>query len=383
MPRLAISSADGPVITLDGRQVISFGGCNYLGLSYHPDVQEAMIRGLREFGISTSASRETTGNTTAHDRLEEAVRSFLGAEAAVVAPDGYTANLAAAQALSATHEAALIDSRSHRSIREAIVCSGMSFIEFRHLDTEDVAGKIEQVRRSSRGRISIWTDGVFASDGSVAPISQLLEVSARQGATLVVDDCHGLCTMGPEGRGTLSHFAPGAAFPPHAVVTSTLAKGLGCHGGFVASARTLAASVRIRSAAYICTTPTSPAIAAAAIRAFEIASSDPSRVRRLHANAALLRRELRDLGFEIPEHPTPIFAFAETSQHNMRDLQRHLLDRGFLAPLIDYPDGPAPVYFRLSVTSEHTTAQIESFIAAIRAHVDSGSQSRTVGQIAG
>lgn len=359
MARMAISGASGSTVTLNGRKVVSFGGCNYLGLSFHPAVIAAMQRGLAEFGISTSASRETTGNTTAHDRLEAAIGKFLGAESVVVVPDGYTANLAAAQALAGTHRSAVIDERCHRSIREALAGAGMMVDEYRHLDAADAAEKI----RECRGLVSVWTDGVFASDGSVAPVRQLAATCDEVGATLVVDDCHGLFTMGRGGRGTLSH--AGVDEGANVVITSTLAKGAGCHGGFVAGTNMIADMVRDRATAYICTTPVSPAIAAAAVEAFAVVQREPALIERLRTNAAQMLRGLKETGLRVENHGTPIFAFTLGSTAEMRRLNEHLLTRGYLAPLISYPDGPAPMYFRVSVSSVHTAEQITALCGAV------------------
>lgn len=362
MPRLPISSAAATTLTLNGKKVVSFGGCNYLGLSFDPSVQAAMIDGLRQFGISTSASRQTTGNTLAHDRLEVALREFLGADDAIVVPDGYTANLAAAQALAATHRAAVIDSRCHRSIREAIAGTGATLVEFEHLNASQAALKLAVLDKGMRA--SLWTDGVFASDGSVAPLPELLAAARKFGATLVVDDCHGFCTLGENGRGTVSHFGLPSPLPPDVIITSTLAKGLGCHGGVICGTRNLIERIRNGSVAYICTTPTSPAIAAAAIAALSVIQRESARVERLRQNAFLLRSGLRSLGVQIPDSPTPICAFTLGTRPQMEHLCAEMLSRGFLAPLIDYPNGPAPCYFRLSVTSEHTPELIESFVRA-------------------
>ncbi len=362
MPRLPISGASATTLVLNGKTVVSFGGCNYLGLSFHPSVQAALVEGLKQFGISTSASRQTTGNTVVHDRLEVALREFLGATDSIVVPDGYTANLAAAQGLAPTHRAAVIDSRCHRSIREALAGTGATVVEFEHLNAADAAFKLGSLSKASLA--TVWTDGVFASDGSVAPVPELLAAARKFRATLVVDDCHGLCTLGECGRGTLSHYGLPSPLPPDIVITTTLAKGLGCHGGVVCGTQGLIERVRNGSTAYICTTPASPAIAAAAIEALAVVQREPARVERLRQNALLLRRGLKSLGVILTDSPSPISAFTLGTRQQMEKIHSDLLARGFLAPLIDYPDGPAPCYFRLSVTSEHTPEQIDAFIAA-------------------
>jgi len=375
MPRLPVSQASPTAVVIGGRSYTSFGGCNYLGLAHHPAVHAAMVDALAQFGLSTSASRETTGNTTAHDQLEAALIRFTGMPAAVVVPDGYTANLCIAQALAPTHQVALIDSRSHRSIREAVAGAGMCLVEFDHLDAGHAIEQMEAIRRNppvQRGffgqspGLAIFTDGTFTADGMLAPIPELLAALPEHNAVLVVDDCHGLGVLGPRGQGTLSHFG---ITDPRIILTSTLAKGVGCHGGVVAGQAQYCDLVRAKASAYICTTPASPAIAAAATEALAVIGREPGRLSRLRRNASLLSESLRQLGLNAPATLAPIFAFTLESEQRMRRLHADLLSDGILAPLISYPGGPASCYFRLSVNSEHTPEQIGQLAAAMGARL--------------
>ncbi len=363
MPRLSVSQASPTTAVIGGRPVISFGGCNYLGLAHHPAVHAALIDALAQFGLSTSASRETTGNTTAHDQLEAAASRFVGTPSAVVVPDGYTANLAIAQVLAPTHPISLIDRRSHRSIREAIAGAGSTLVEFNHRDTRHAA---ELMARHADEGVAVYTDGVFTADGAIAPITELLAALPRTG-TLIVDDCHGLCTLGPRGQGTLAHLNIPA--DPRIILTTTLAKGLGCHGGIVAGQPAVCELVRSKASAYICTTPVSPAIAAAAVESLAVVAREPDRLRRLRQTIAHVGNALRGLDIAFVSTETPIFAFTLDSEQTMRRLYADLLNEGLLAPLISYPGGPAPCYFRLSITSEHRPEQIDQLIAAFARHL--------------
>ncbi|QYU69149.1 aminotransferase class I/II-fold pyridoxal phosphate-dependent enzyme [Leptolyngbya sp. 15MV] len=316
MTKLPVTAASATTVALDGREVLAFAGCNYLGLSFHPAVHAALGAGLARYGLSTSASRETTGNTAAHDRLERDVVIHLGTADAVVVPDGYTANLALAEALARGPwrcGAAVIDRRSHRSLRAAIEVAGLRTIEYAHRDADAALAAVRAAQAEAPGRgVAIFTDGVFTSDGALAPLAELLSGLPARGATLVVDDCHGFCTIGRGGRGALSHLGL-PSDDPRVAVTTTLAKGLGCHGGAIAGSQELCAAVRRFGNAYVGTTPVSPAIACAASAA--------------------------------------------------------LLGEGVLAPLIEYPGGPAACYFRLSVSSEHTPEQIDTVLAALGSRV--------------
>lgn len=352
MPTLPVSQASATHAVIRGRHVLVFGGCNYLGLAQHPAVLAAAARAMTRFGLSTSASRKTTGNTTLHDELEQALADFLGQPAAVVVPDGYSANLAAAQALAADHRVAVMDRRAHMSLREAARVAGMEIIEYEHRDADEACRLA--AAHADRG-VVVCTDGVFAADGRIAPLTKLLNALPPH-ALLMVDDCHGVGVLGSGGAGTPAHL--GLA-DPRIVLTSTLAKGLGCHGGVVAGAAWIVERLRATASAYVCTTPVSPVLAAAALEALAVIRREPQRVERVRQHARRLDAAVAALGFPPCDDPTPIRAFAFDSEQRMREVQAALLAEGVLAPLIAYPGGPAPLYFRLAVSAEHTPEHLD------------------------
>ncbi len=362
MPRYAVESATATTARIDGREMLVFAGCNYLGLAHDPRVLEAAINGLRTFGLSTSASRETTGNTRAHDALEHALTSLLGTDECVVVPDGYTANLAACQALARDHAWAIIDERAHKSVHESAFAAGFQTVTFRHRDAEHASLLLRL--HAEEGAV-IMTDGVFTADGAVAPLDGLVALVLRSGARtrLLIDDCHGLGTLGDRGQGTLAHHK--IAWNERIVVTSTLAKGIGCHGGFVACDQQLASQIRQGSGAYVCVTPVSPALACGALESLRMLQDEPGRVARLRGNQSRLAAGLRSLGFESTSTPAPIFAFVTGTPEQMLSLHQRLHAQGILAPYIKYPAGPAPTFFRLSVSSEHTHQQIDALLSAL------------------
>jgi 7-keto-8-aminopelargonate synthetase-like enzyme len=367
MPRLPVARATATTVELAGRDVLAFGGCNYLGLAHHPAVLQAAADAIPVFGLSTSASRETTGNTLAHDELESALASMLGCGSVVVTPDGYTANIAATEALAQEYRVALIDARAHRSIHEAAGGAGMRIVEYDHRDPASASARAKE---HAGEKIALFTDGVFATDGAIAPVPQLLDAMPAS-AVVVVDDCHGLGVLGPGGRGTIAHFGLDAPnrlppIPPRLVVTSSLAKGVGCHGGLIGGWAGLDLTVRSCSPAYLCSTPVSPVLAVAACRSLRVIAEEPQRLDRLRRNIEHMNERLIGLGIDIVCSPTPIFAFTLGSKDRMHRLHRDLLDEGILAPLIDYPGGPAPTYFRLSLNAEHTPEQIDRLINAIK-----------------
>lgn len=362
MPRYANSqlTATHTMFPVKGvpRRVVNFAGCNYLGLAHEPLVHAAAIAGMNTYGLTTTASRETTGNTNAHTCLETELAAFLGQPAAILTTEGYTANLALCEGLGHTHKVALIDERSHRSVTHSAEAAGLKVLRYRHRDAAHAAELAADAARTvGADSVCILTDGVFTADGAVAPLPALLDALPGRGSLLIVDDCHGFCVLGSHGRGTPSHLG---LSDPRLVVTTTLAKGLGCYGGVIAGQRSLIDHIQRSARIYRGTTPCPPPMIEAARKAVQILLERPELPQTLLKSAHHLRSRLSALGIALNDAPTPILAFVLESQARMDAMSESLLEQGLFAPVIEYPGGPADRYFRITLTAQHTRAQIDA-----------------------
>jgi 8-amino-7-oxononanoate synthase len=362
---LHIERQTATTVTLEGRTFTIFAGCNYLGLAQHPAVIATLVEAAGRFGLSTGASRETTGNTVVHDQLERVIAKLVGKPDAVLLLDGFTANIAAAQVLSIGGPCFIIDDRAHRSLKDACAATGRTIELFQHRSAPAAA----QVAAATPQQSVIATDSVFAADGAIAPLTDLLAAAPR--GVVLLDDCHGLGVLGPGGRGGLAHAQANgltAQESERVIITGTLAKALGCHGGFVAGAPEFCAAIRQHASIYRTTTPQPPAIAAAALEAVRVLQREPERLERLRRNTTHVREGLIRIGLNLLETTSPIFAFTLTTEgqnNRMALLEAALRDDGIIAPVLAYPDGPSARYFRLSVTSEHTEEQIEHLLKSL------------------
>lgn len=359
MPKLPIECSTATNATMEGRTILAFAGCNYLGLANDPRVLQAVRAGLDRYGLSTTASRETTGNTTAFDDLELALSRFLCTERTLLLADGYTANIAMAQALATRFRTVLIDAKSHHSVHDAARSAGLIVVTYPHSDTA-AAARLARLHTDAdpAGAVAILTDGVFTSDGAIAKLPELLAALPNERCLLVVDDCHGVCVLGPDGRGTVSHYG---LTDPRVIITTTLAKGFGSYGGCIAGPAWFVELARAASGIYRCSTPIPPAIAMAAREAIRIVQAEPERLDRLRANVTRLRSRLSAMGLPVRSDgpPIPIFAFVLDSTDRMERVHQSLLGDGILAPYIKYPNGPAETFFRVVVNAAHTTEQID------------------------
>jgi 8-amino-7-oxononanoate synthase len=378
MPRIGFESWDGAHAAIDGSPRVVFGGCNYLGLAQHPAVHAAIVRGLEKWGTTTTASRETTGNTRVHEALESEIAAFLGLPAAILTTEGYTANIALGQGLAGEYTVAVVDDKSHSSVIFGMGAPGLRIVTYRHLD----AGDAVAVARRERGRgerVVVMSDGVFAAGGSVAPAGDIL-AGLEDDTPLILDDCHGFTVLGESGRGTAHHF--GIQRDPRLIITTTFGKGLGCYGGAVLGSSRLVARIRERALVYRGTTPCPPALIEGAREALRVLEREPEHLAALRRNIGHMKRALIEaIGWRPVQEPAtvrggadgrgvapevPIFVFHLPTARAMERVQKALSDEGYFVPLIDYPGGPVPLYFRPTVTASHTEGEIEEFAGAMK-----------------
>jgi 8-amino-7-oxononanoate synthase len=364
MGRIPVESSTPTTVKVEGKDILAFGGCNYLGLSHEPLVHVAISEALSRFGVSTTASRETTGNTTIHQALEDELARFVGLEAGILSTEGYTANFMALQALAIDHGVAIIDAQAHRSVLHACRAANMQVFEYEHLNPDSASWLLRQYADAG---VVLMTDSVFAADGAVAPLEALLNALPARRATLVVDDCHGFCVLGPGGRGAVPAAGLiGRGRASQIVVTTTLAKGLGCYGGVVMGTKRFVDLVQAKAWVYRSSTPVPPPLVAGARRALGLIQQEPSRIDRLRTNIGRMRAVFERLGLPLPPAGIPIFTFYLDDPAAMQRVHAMLLEKGVLAPLIDYPGGPAPWYFRIVVNAAHSETDIDRLDEALK-----------------
>jgi len=356
--RLSIERSTAASVTIDGREFVLFAGCDYLALAHHPRVLAALERGVREFGLSSAGSRETTGNTVAHDDLEQDLARFFGVEAALLVPDGYLSNLIFTQGMPVEIATIIVDRESHVSVRDAIAATGRRELIYPFLDTSAAR---ETVQSLGSATFAIFTDGVFPVMRGMAPLKALLELLPKDGV-LVVDDCHGVGVLGARGRGTVEHCE---LRDPRIVLTGTLSKALGCFGGFVAGSREHVGRTRAGSRAYVGSTPIPPALARAASEALCVLDEEPERRRRLHEHVLAVREPFRAAGRPFNAVPFPVFSFQLKSHDLMERAYQSMLAEGLLVPYVHYPDSLGG-YFRVVVRADHTAEHIERLVNALR-----------------
>jgi 7-keto-8-aminopelargonate synthetase-like enzyme len=354
-----LQQVDRTFVMRRGRKLSYFGGCDYFRLSSHPAVLAAVREGLEQFGLNVAASRKTTGNHPLYEKLEGALETFFGVDAAVLVSNGYVANVVVAQALAGEFTHALIDQRAHGSLFDAAALLGCPVLPFKHRDAADARRAARAAGR--RARPLLLTDGLFSHSGQVAPLGDYLRLLPKN-AVLIVDDAHGAGTIGRLGRGTLEFLG---VSNERIIQTVTFSKAFGVYGGAVLGSRRLRDRIVSRSRLFTGNTPLPLPLANAVLTALQVVRTDARMRRRLLVYTGYVKATLRSAGFPVPDGPGPIAPIVPRDARDAESLRRRLLAHEIHPPLIHYPGGPASGYFRFALSSEHSAEQLDALAKCI------------------
>ncbi|MEH7453740.1 8-amino-7-oxononanoate synthase [Gottfriedia acidiceleris] len=337
---------------IGGQRQIVFSSNNYLGLSNNPSLVHAIETNLHDFGVGSSGSRLTTGNTDWHQRLEEKLASFKQTEKALLFSSGYLANVGVLSSIPEKGDIILSDQLNHASIIDGCRLSNATTIVYNHIDMSDLEEKLKGI--SSCQRRFIITDGVFSMDGTIAPLDQIIPLAKKYHAFVIVDDAHATGVLGENGRGTSEYFG----IHPD-VVIGTLSKAIGTEGGFVAGSPVLIDFLINHARTFIFQTALPPAVCAASYAALEIIEESYSKRQLLFSNVKKIKARLIEMGYIVKGDLTPIIPVIIGDAKDALIFAEKLLENGIFAPAIRPPTVPiGESRIRLTVTSEHSSEEI-------------------------
>lgn len=357
----ALDSNEGPEAIIDGKRVIMLGSNNYLGLTRHPRVMKAAMDAIEKYGTSMTGSRLLNGSTKLHENLENLLASFFGAEACLTFTTGYQANLGTISALVNKRAAVVIDRSDHGSIYDGCSLSDGEAFRFRHNDIDHLDQLLARVTRDKAALVAI--DGVYSMGGDLAKLPEIVEVCKHYGARLLVDDAHGVGTIGVGGRGTASHFGLDKEVD---LIVGTFSKSLASVGGFVCGSAEVIEWIRHFARPGVFSASPPPASVMAATTALEVLMEEPELVDKLQANAQLLRDGLRDAGFDIGLTETPIVPITVGDERKVVSIWKDLLANGVYTNAVIFPAVPrGGAILRTSCMATHNAEQIEAAVGLI------------------
>jgi 8-amino-7-oxononanoate synthase len=356
-----IEQADGPWLHCGGHRLLSFCSNDYLGLAQHP----ALIAALRDaagVGVGSTSAHLICGHRAEHAALEEALADWTGRERALLFSTGYMANLGALQAVLAPGDLCVQDKLNHACLLDGAKLSGAELKRYPHAD---VAAAARQLGSRPGAAALLATDGVFSMDGDAAPLRELAALCTNEGASLMVDDAHGLGVIGERGAGSISAAGLGQHEVP--LLMATLGKALGCAGAFVAGPAALIDGLIQFARPYIYTTAMPPALAGAALVAVQLAQMEDWRRDKLNALIARFRHGAEQLGLPLMASTSAIqpllLGDADTAMQAMQALEAH----GLLVSAIRPPTVPTGhARLRITLSAAHEEDHVDRLLDALQ-----------------
>jgi glycine C-acetyltransferase len=345
----------GARVLINGRDMGMYASYSYLGLIGHPRINKAAKDAIDRYGTGTHGVRMLAGSLDLHRELEETIAEFKGAEAAVTYTSGYVTNLTVVSSLLGRGGYVISDKLNHASIVDGCLMSGAKFLRFRHNDMEDLEARLNGIPEGATKLVV--ADAVFSMDGDIIDFPNVVRLSKKYNAWLMIDEAHSVGVLGKTGRGIEEHFGMEGTVD---IKMGTLSKTIPSVGGYIAGKQELIDFLSHASRAYIFSAALPPAQAAAANEAFKVILDEPWRIEKLSANTEQFINGLQSRGFDTMETSTAIVpvlcgeddrAFALTRAAQLQDL--------FVLPVVSPAVPPGLARLRATVTAAHEPDEID------------------------
>jgi 8-amino-7-oxononanoate synthase len=357
-----VSGPQGPHVLLDGKPVLLLCSDNYLGLADHPRVREAAADAAMRWGVGAGASRLASGTMTIHRRLEERLAGFTGRCSALLFGSRHLASAGAITALARPGDVIFSDEFNSASLIDGCRLARAEVFVYDHADPEHLDWGIAAAE--GRGAL-IVTDSLFALDGDLAPLAEIVELARRHGLRTLVDEAHASGTVGPGGRGALAQLGLADQVD---VIVGSLGKALGAYGAFAACDQQMARYLVNAARTFLFSTALPPPAAAGALAALELVQERPQLARRLATNAAALRAGLEQEGFDLGDARAHIIPVVVGDAEPALRIGEEALTRGVFAQAIRPPIvAPMTARLRLTVMATHREDELRAAAATLGA----------------
>ena len=361
-----------PVVEMEGQRRIMLGSNNYLGLTGDERVKQGALDALNRYGTGITGSRFLNGTLDLHVVLERELADWLGTESALVFTTGHQANLGALGTILGPSDKVVVDSGDHASILDGCILSRAKLRAFRHNRLDRLERTLEKAQGDGGG-ILVVVDGVFSTEGDVAPLPEIADLCARFGARLMVDEAHALGVLGARGAGTCELLGVEERVD---LRMATFSKSLASCGGLIAGPADVVEFLRIQSRPFIFTASAVPAAVGATLAAVRICRSDEGRelFARVLENARYLHRGLRELGYRVLEPTrladgteivTPIVPVVVGDDWKAVFLWKALYEAGVYVNVMIHPAvPPSGALLRTSVMATHDHETLDRALEA-------------------
>lgn len=356
-----IESAQNPEVIMGGKKMIMIGSNNYLGLTNHPKVKEAAIEAVKKYGTGCAGSRFLNGTLDIHVKLEEKLARFMRKEAALVFSTGFQVNLGVISALVGKDDIVIIDKLDHASIVDGCRLAFGEVKRYKHNDMADLERALSE--NGGRGKLVV-VDGVFSMEGDIVHLPEVLRLTEKYGARLMIDDAHGIGVLGKTGRGTAEHFGVESKVD---LLMGTYSKSLASIGGFIAGEKDVVNYIKHFARSLIFSASPPPASVAAVSAAIDIIESEPERIEKLWENTHKMLKGFKELGFDVGVSETPIIPVIVGDDELAFKMVMMLQQEGVFANVAVSPAvPPGKSLIRTSYMATHTSEHLEIVLAAFK-----------------
>ena len=367
-----IESEAGPIMEVEGREVVMLGSNNYLGLTGDERVKQGARDALEKYGTALTGSRFMNGTTPLHLELERELTDWMRSEDAIAFTTGHQANVGCLQAILGPGDTVICDSGDHASILDGCRLSGAKLRPFRHNRMDKLEKMLERAAGDGGG-VLVVVDGVFSMEGDVCDLPRIVELCQAHGARLMVDEAHGAGVLGARGAGACELFGLEDEVD---LRMGTFSKSLASCGGFIAGPQDVIEYLRISSRSFIFSASAVPAAVGAALAALRVIRSDgPQLFERLLGNADYLREGLRQLGLKVVEPgtlpdgavaTTPVVPVMVGDDWQAVLLWKALFDNGVYTNVAIHPAvPPGGALLRTSVMATHEREHLDRALGTV------------------
>ncbi|MCC1491906.1 5-aminolevulinate synthase [Cognatishimia sp. F0-27] len=339
-------------------------GNDYLGMGQNPVVLEAMHEALDATGAGSGGTRNISGTTVFHKRLEAELADLHGKESALLFTSAYIANDATLSTLPKLFPGLIIysDALNHASMIEGIRRNGGEKRIFKHNDLDDLRAKLAADDPDAPKLIAF--ESIYSMDGDFGPIEAICDLADEFGALTYIDEVHAVGMYGPRGAGVaerdrLMHRID--------IINGTLAKAYGVMGGYIAASAKMCDAIRSYAPGFIFTTSLPPAVAAGAAASVAYLKRAPELREQHQVQARILKTRLKGLGLPIIDHGSHIVPVIVGDPVHTKQLSDMLLDGyGIYVQPINFPTVPRGTErLRFTPSPVHGPKEMDALVHAM------------------
>ena len=352
----------GTVMDFQGEPKIMWSVNNYLGLANHPDIKQAALQAVEEFGTGAPmGSRMMTGNTEYHRALERRLAEVAQKEAAFLFNYGYLGVMGTIASLVGPDDIVVMDKLAHSCIVDGAFLAPGTMRVFKHNNMESLETVLKKVNRERKGGVLIVTEGVYGMTGDVAKLREIVDLKNRYDARLFIDDAHGWGVMGEKGRGSADYLGVQDGVD---VYFGTFAKSFAAIGGFSAADKKVVDWISYNARTQVFAKSLPMVYVKSLDTTLDLVTAADERRERMWKNSNMLKAGVSDLGYFVGPGESPICAvFAPLHDQDVvtvgKQLIRYFRDRGVFVTAVTYPVIPMGlVMFRMIPTADHSEEEI-------------------------